>query len=329
MTAAQQEVRTPPRLLIRTFWKLHRAAYRVTRGRFGLAEPKEGEKFGFMRLHTVGRRTGKPRVAIIGYFNDGPNLVTIAMNGWGKRDPAWWLNLQGQSKATVDLVGETRTVRARVAVGRERERLWAMVADYPGWGADVDALAARRPKDTKVVVLEPIHRVSRVHEQAGSVPWRSPENPAKPGRLHLRHAWVVPGLALSVYASLESSRFGVGLIVLLAFGIVPHVPALVGLLMPHAKGQLPPRMVLIHNVLHDPTPPIVLLGLGLANALPPIAIVGGLAWISHIIVDWALGDGKRMRDGYRPRSSARVASDATAQLASVPILAEGSTAQGS
>jgi len=247
------------------------------------------------------------------------------MNGWGKSDPAWWLNLQGQSNATVDLVGETRTVRARAAVGGERERLWAMVADYPGWGADVDALAARRPKDTKVVVLEPIHRVSRVHERTGSVTQRSPENPAKPGRLHLRHAWLVPGLALSVYASLESSRSGVGLVVLLAFGIVPHVPALAGLVMPHSKGQMPRPAVPIFNALHDPLMPIVLLGLGLANVLPPIATVGGLAWISHILVDWALGDGRRTRDGYKRGSTALATSAATAQLAPVSVRVESST----
>jgi deazaflavin-dependent oxidoreductase (nitroreductase family) len=325
MTAAQQEVRTPPRVFIRTVWKLHRAAYRVTRGRFGLAEPKAGEKFGFMRIHTVGRRTGKPRVAIIGYFNDGPNLVTIAMNGWGKSDPAWWLNLQGQPEATVDLVGETRTVRARVAVGPERERLWAEVAEYPGWGADVDALAARRPKDTKVVVLEPIHRIKRLHEMTGSVNQRPRVNPAKPGRLHLRHAWVVPGLALSVYASVESSRLGVGLVVLLAFGIVPHLPALAGLVMAHAKGQMPRPAVPIFNAMHDPLLPIVLVALGLANVLPPIATVGGLAWISYIIVDWALGDGRRTRDGYKRGSTALTASPTTPQLAPVVVRAESPT----
>jgi hypothetical protein len=136
--------------------------------------------------------------------------------------------------------------------------------------------------------------------------------------------WVVPGLAVSLYASVQSSTFGVGLIVLLAFGIVPHVPALAGLVMPHAKGQMPPRAVPIFNALHDPMLPIVLLALGLANVLPPIAIVGGLAWISHVMVDWALGNGKRTRDGY-PRGSFPVAPSRTiAQLAAVPVRAETS-----
>jgi deazaflavin-dependent oxidoreductase (nitroreductase family) len=134
---------------------LHRALYRLTGGRLGLARPKVGRKFGTMRLHTVGRRSGRPRVAIVGYYEEGPNLVTLAMNGWGEADPDWWLNLQAAPAATVDLPDGSRNVRARVARGEERERLWATVRDYPGWGADIDALAARRSKQTAVVVLEP------------------------------------------------------------------------------------------------------------------------------------------------------------------------------
>jgi hypothetical protein len=84
------------------------------------------------------------------------NLVTLAMNGWADAEPAWWLNLQAHPNVTVDLADGTRAVRARAAIGAERERLWAGIRDYPGWGDDIDALAARRPKETAVVVFEPI-----------------------------------------------------------------------------------------------------------------------------------------------------------------------------
>jgi len=89
MTAArEQDLRLPPRPLIRTFWILHRLAYRLTGGRFGLSRPESGVRFGMMRVHSVGRRSGRPRIAIVGYYEDGPNLVTLAMNGWGAADPA-------------------------------------------------------------------------------------------------------------------------------------------------------------------------------------------------------------------------------------------------
>jgi deazaflavin-dependent oxidoreductase (nitroreductase family) len=156
MTATTpEEIKLPPRPLIRTFWKIHRGIVRLTGGRFGLKRPKHGANFGMLRLHTVGRRSGRQRITMIGYFEDGANLVTLAMNGWGSADPAWWLNLQADPVATVDLPGGSRAVRARAAFGEERDRLWATFSDYPGWGSDIGALAAQRPNETAIVVFEP------------------------------------------------------------------------------------------------------------------------------------------------------------------------------
>jgi deazaflavin-dependent oxidoreductase (nitroreductase family) len=156
MTAVPADARrTPPRAVVRIFWLFHRTIYRLTGGRVGVWRPKPGTRFGTMRLVTVGRRSGKRRVAIVGYFEDGPNLVTMAMNGWGRTDPAWWLNLQADPEATVDLPTGPRRIRARAATGEERERLWQMFGDYPGWGDDITARAAGRSRDTAVVVLGP------------------------------------------------------------------------------------------------------------------------------------------------------------------------------
>jgi deazaflavin-dependent oxidoreductase (nitroreductase family) len=156
MTAANgQQVALPPRPIIRIFWALHRAAVRVTGGRFGLQQPERGVRFGMLRLHTVGRHSGRPRIAMIGYFEDGPNLVTLAMNGWGAAEPAWWLNLQANPSATVELPVGRREVLARAAADAERDRLWATFADYPGWGANLEGLASRRPIETAIVVFEP------------------------------------------------------------------------------------------------------------------------------------------------------------------------------
>ena len=150
-----------PRSLIRTFWALHRAIYRLTAGRFGLSRAEAGARFGMLRLSTVGRRSGQPRMTIIGYYPDGENLVTLAMNGWADAEPAWWLNLQARPDTTVVLPDGPRAVRARAAAGAERERLWARFRDFPGWGDDIDALAARRSIETAVVVFEPRHPVQR------------------------------------------------------------------------------------------------------------------------------------------------------------------------
>jgi len=142
----------PPRWFIETFWHVHRRIVRASNGRRGLWAPRPG-KWGALRLTTTGRRSGKPRGVILGYYEDGPNLVTMAMNGWGAAEPAWWLNLQADPHAVVDLAGGTRLdVLGRPALGPERERLWQHWRELD---KNLDSYAARRPRETAVVVFEP------------------------------------------------------------------------------------------------------------------------------------------------------------------------------
>jgi F420H(2)-dependent quinone reductase len=143
--------RLPPRWFIRSFWVGHRAVYRLTGGRFGLRNATTAQ-WGMLRLTTIGRRTGEERVAILGYFDDGPDLVTLAMNGWADPEPAWWLNLQAKPEATVELRGESRPVRGREAHGDERARLWAKWVDID---EGTDGWAGMRSRQTAVVILEP------------------------------------------------------------------------------------------------------------------------------------------------------------------------------
>ena len=153
MTANAQPSPQVPRWLVRTIWTLHRLAYSLTRGRFGLRKPSD-TRWGMLRLTTLGRRSGHERIAILGYIEDGPNLVTPAMNGWADPEPAWWLNLQANPEATVELPGGARSVSARAAVGDERARLWTALVGL-GTAAYTDAAAARRSRETAIVVLEP------------------------------------------------------------------------------------------------------------------------------------------------------------------------------
>ena len=147
--ASKESPSLPPRWFIRSFWVLQRAAYSVTGGRFGLRTAR-ADRWGMLRLRTVGRLSGKERTAILGYFEDGPDLVTTAMNGWADAEPAWWLNLQAHPDVTVDLTGGSRAVRARAGNENERPRLWAMLATYD---KDLDGYAARRSRETVVVIL--------------------------------------------------------------------------------------------------------------------------------------------------------------------------------
>jgi deazaflavin-dependent oxidoreductase (nitroreductase family) len=146
------KARLPPRWFIKAFWHVHRRIVRASGGRKGLWVPRPG-KWGALRLTTTGRRSGEMRRVILGYYEDGANLVSMAMDGWGAVEPAWWLNLQADPSAVVELAGGfRRDVFARPAVGEERDRLWQRRRELD---KNLDSYAARRPRETAVVVLEP------------------------------------------------------------------------------------------------------------------------------------------------------------------------------
>ncbi len=147
----KKKARLPPRWFVRAAWFTHRGLYRLTRGHVGLRRPK-ANRWGMMRLTTTGRRSGQERSVILAYFDDGPNVVTMAMNGWADPEPAWWLNLQAQPEASVDLPGGRRAVRARAAEGEERSRLWSRWREID---TDLDAYAALRSTEPALVILEP------------------------------------------------------------------------------------------------------------------------------------------------------------------------------
>jgi deazaflavin-dependent oxidoreductase (nitroreductase family) len=157
MTATTENARKsggwlPPRFVIRAAWVIHRAIHRLTGGRLGL-RPASEKTWGMMRLKTIGRKSGRERAAILGYYEDGPKFVTMAMNGWGEPEPAWWLNLQAHPDTTVKLHDRTLAVRGRAATREERPRLGELWRRYDG--DDLDAWASRRSRETVVVILEP------------------------------------------------------------------------------------------------------------------------------------------------------------------------------
>jgi deazaflavin-dependent oxidoreductase (nitroreductase family) len=305
-SAESTSASTPPRALIRTFWLLHRAAYRITGGRFGLQAPAAGQRFGTMRLTTVGRRSGTSRLAIIGYFQDGENLVSLAMNGWGVSEPAWWLNLQANPETIVELGDGPRAVRARAATGAERDRLWERFAEFPGWG-DVDALATRRPAETAVVVFEPVCAAPAGESRsavAGQEPTvgpmvesRSAGEGQRRRRLGIRHLWIVPGLALAVAGNMQAQGLGIGILALVAFGIAPDLPRLLGIGQPRTPGHMAARVIRLHNLAHHPLPPLALIALTAVGVLPGVVQVAALIWLGHIVIGLGIGDRQRRPDG--------------------------------
>ena len=108
----------PPPWFVHTGWRVHRALYRLSGGRF-LWTTANKRGWGALRLTTIGRKSGQERTVIIGYVEDGPNLVALAMNGFDEGHPSWWLNLEAHPDAVVRLARQhPRPVRARRSAGR-------------------------------------------------------------------------------------------------------------------------------------------------------------------------------------------------------------------
>jgi deazaflavin-dependent oxidoreductase (nitroreductase family) len=128
---------------------LDRALQRASRGRLGLLDLAG---LPWLSLTVVGRRTGQLRTTpLLCVPHEGAYLV--AGSYWGNpRRPVWALNLLANPDATVATRGRSQAVRARLAEGAERDRLWqVMLRTWPNYAE----YARRTDRDIPVFVLEP------------------------------------------------------------------------------------------------------------------------------------------------------------------------------
>ena len=101
-------------------------------------------------LTTTGVRTGMPRTTPLIYTSDGDRLVVIASKGGEPTNPDWYHNLLAHPEATVEVGDEAFPVRAEVAEGAERRRLFDQQAAQMPFFADYERTT---PRTIPVVVL--------------------------------------------------------------------------------------------------------------------------------------------------------------------------------
>jgi F420H(2)-dependent quinone reductase len=137
-----------PAGMLRALGKLNVPVYRLTRGR---VLGKVGQA-PVLLLTSIGRRSGQPRTAPVLFLADGERVVVIGSNAGNERAPAWSHNLKANPDCEIQIRGERRDVRARLAEGDERAELWRkMNVQYAGF-EDYDE---RTSRDIGVFVLEP------------------------------------------------------------------------------------------------------------------------------------------------------------------------------
>ena len=121
---------------------VHRTLYDVTDGKVG------GKVAGMtvLELTTTGAKSGKDRTVMLTapVISDG-NPVIVASYGGDDRSPAWFHNLKANPVVTVKIDGETKTMRARITEGDERDRLFAEI------GTKVDNYTNYQTKTDRVI----------------------------------------------------------------------------------------------------------------------------------------------------------------------------------
>lgn len=130
------------------FTALHVFFYRLTGGSVG------GRFRGapVLLLTSRGRKTGKRRTTPLLYIVDGKNVVVVASNGGRDKDPSWWLNLNRNPEAEVQIKSKKMKINAKKASEEEKRRLWPLVTGmFPAY----NDYQKNTKREIPVVVLEP------------------------------------------------------------------------------------------------------------------------------------------------------------------------------
>ncbi len=129
--------------------RAHRAILQLSGGRV------LSSAFGMpaVELHTVGRKTGRPRSTMLtAPVVDGDRVVLVASKGGDDRDPDWYRNLVAHPETELTMAGRRRPMLARRATAAEKAELWPrVVAAYPGYGG----YQRRTERDIPLVICEP------------------------------------------------------------------------------------------------------------------------------------------------------------------------------
>lgn len=112
-----------------------------------------GRKYPVILLTTTGAKSGLPRTTPLNYSLDGDRIVVIASKAAAPTHPDWYHNLVAHPEAIVEIGTEKFPVRATIAEGAERQRLFDAQAALMPFFAEYQQQTTRQ---IPVVILERI-----------------------------------------------------------------------------------------------------------------------------------------------------------------------------
>lgn len=135
-------------IMLHYFMVIHIWLYRRTGGVIG---GKAGN-LTFLLLMTTGRKSGIARIIPIFCIPDDGRFLLIASNWGSEKDPQWWLNLQVNPHATVQVGRRTFPITARKATPEERAHMWPKAIAHMPQFANYQK---RIKREIPIVILTP------------------------------------------------------------------------------------------------------------------------------------------------------------------------------
>ena len=129
------------------FGQVHVDRYRATDGEEG----HDWRGTQTLLLTTKGRKSGEDRTTPLIYGRHGDDYLIVASKGGADKPPAWYLNLQANPEAEIQVKGDRLKVRARDAGSDEKPDVWqTMTSEWPAY----DEYQTKTDRQIPVVVLE-------------------------------------------------------------------------------------------------------------------------------------------------------------------------------
>src|SRR4051794_10273549 len=118
----------------------------------GRIDPSD-DRAGFLKLTSLGRKSGQQRTVTLMYIKDGDSYVITASNAGKPRHPGWYFNVQSNPEVTIEVKGQQKKAVAEIATPEKRNELWARLVEIASM---YSSYTKRTDREIPMVILHPV-----------------------------------------------------------------------------------------------------------------------------------------------------------------------------